>query len=428
MVQIGSDAGYPTSTVAEQKALFDAIPSIAKSFVYKQGCPKKSRWFSWYESASEALAEWHCAKMLLHWNSPEVEDPDSLSGSSLQSLRDNNVGGLRLAFQCMSSGTLQLAHVVFIIGKPCWAWYGWRTKRVLSSAQYTRYNVAMSLQWKRDWHLQQTAAFLSARGDQKFACLAKQCPVSERKTLAARIVSFDVALLASRCATLSKHDAPPYCYAVLLGEDEDEATRGLEQMRSDFLMLMSLELNSSATAQNLAEDMRQCFDSVTRLAAFYFERSQWQRSEQGLDILRLICGSIADSKTIEDVHGHIKKHSKKGSNEKLGPHLIQSIVNSSPVISQRKWLHAAQVSKDMFMKQWRVTSNNFPKARFGGKGAQGLPTRFSRILDNKRKQWSSLSEKTLTCSFASFAWAREFQSKNLKRENVKLKDSRLKIM
>ena len=239
----------------------------------------------------------------------------------------------------------------------------------------------MALGWKRDLHLQQTAAFPSVEGEQQFAGLASQCcSDSERKTLAARIVSFDVALLASRCATLSKHDAPPYCYAVLLGEDEDEATRGLEQMRSDFMLLISLELNPSATAQNLAEDMRQCFDSVTRLAALYFERSQWQLSEQGLDILRLICGSIADSKTIEDVHKDIKKHSKKGYNEKLGSHLIQSIVNSSPVISQRKWLHAAQVSKPMFMKQWHTGEQHFPQDTVWRQGNQRPSTKILEDL------------------------------------------------
>lgn len=428
MERIGSDAGYRTSTVAEQKILFNAIPSIATSFVNKQGCPKKSRWFSWFESAFDNLAEWHCCKMLLHWNAADIEDPDALSGRTLQALRDSKVGGLRLALRCMDATTFQLAHVMFIIGQPCWGWYGWRTKNVLSSEEHTNYNIEMSLGWRSDWHLQQLAAFLSMDGQQPFAWLANQCSNdAERMTLAGRIVSFDVALLAHRCATLSKHDAPPYCYAVLLGGDLDEARNGLVQMRSDFTMLMSLELNASAAAQNLAEDMRQCFDSVTRLMALYFERCQWSfgnACEPGLDILRLICGSISDSKSVEDLHKDIKKQKKKGSNEKLSSCLIQSIVNASPVIKNRKWLHSAQVIKPMFVKKWHSTSNKFPKDRFDGKSGTKLPARFSRIL-NKKKNWPALSEKTLTCSFASFAWAREFQSKSLKHENVKLKDSKL---
>lgn len=431
MELIGSDAGYPTSTAEEQKILFEAIPSIATSFVNKQGCPKKSRWFSWFDSAFENLAEWHCCKMLLHWNAPDIENPDALSAGTLQSIRSNNVGGLRLALRCMDSTTFRLAHVMYIIGQPCWAWYGWQTKHVLSSEEYTNYNIEMSLQWRKDWHLQRIANFLSMDEQQPFEWLARQCSSdAEQTTLAEWIVTFDVALLASRCATLSKHDAPPYSYAVLLGGDLDQARTGLAQMRSDFTMLMTLELNPSKTAQNLAADMRQCFDSVTRLMALHFERCHWilgPGCEPGLDILRLICGSISDSKSIEDVRKDIKKHQKKGSNEKLSSYLIQSIVNSSSVIQRRKWLHAAKVVKPVFIKKWHSTSNKFPKERFQGKSRKGLPARFSRIL-HKQKHWPALSAKTLTCSFASFAWAREFQSKNLKHSNVKLKDSKLKLI
>ena len=383
---------------------------------------KKSRWFSWHEACSTHLVEWHATRMLLSWNDPDAIDPDDseASGKTLQALRDKQLGGLKLGLQCMSDTVFKLCHVIFSVGKPCWSWYGWRLKRIVSSQQHLGYNVEMATTWRNDWHLRQIAWFMSKESWMEFDWLVDDN--RSRGNVATWVGQYVPKLLGSRAATLSKHDAPPYAYAPLLGDDPHAADVAVWKMSNDLRILLSLETSASPGAQSLASDCRLCFDSVTRLMAFHFEREQWRKNcDAGLDILRLICGNFADSKIVEDLHSDIRKLQKRDTNQKISSWAVQNTVISSKVLKKRQWKHPAAVTKKNFLQKWNSTSNKFGKDKFRGQAGGGLPGRWSLILD-KVQTWPTVSERSMAVSFAAFAWARRYWDQSYKLDMVKLQD------
>ena len=129
----------------------EALPFLACSFRAKGGMPKKGRWFSWHEQAASHLKEWRITRMLLTWSFPTAPDPNQNIAATLQSLRNDKVGGLHLALMCMTDRVLLLSHVMLSVAKPCWSHHAWRIRNVQTSEAHIELNVSQVLT-RKDWH------------------------------------------------------------------------------------------------------------------------------------------------------------------------------------------------------------------------------------------------------------------------------------
>ena len=102
------------------------------------------RWFSWNGCAAEQLREFWISKMLLEQYLENMPDPDEnpvafddLLGASraktpqaeLSRLKAAN-GGLRLAYQLMSTLLWQYAKILFVVTRACWTRYSRQVKGV----------------------------------------------------------------------------------------------------------------------------------------------------------------------------------------------------------------------------------------------------------------------------------------------------------
>ena len=107
--------------MSDHIAIFEALPVICKSFVQKLSFPKNSRWLAWNECAEQYLPEFYASRMLLEWyldSADGIKDPDV---DPLASLREGaqSMGGLRLAYACMSQQTFEDVSILRHCMKPC---------------------------------------------------------------------------------------------------------------------------------------------------------------------------------------------------------------------------------------------------------------------------------------------------------------------
>ena len=421
MHDIGEDFGLPTRTVEDQKLIFDSLGEILQSFVVKGPLPKASRWFSWHEAAEFNLKEFHGSKMLYEYYFGESDD--FVLTSTFQAAR-KNLGGLKLAYKCLCHPLcFEIAHLLLEIQRPCWSWYTEQIKDVKTMAQQLQFCIKMALGWNSDWHLQEIASFT---GDslQKLQWIADRCV--DQQDLAERTFKHSAKLLTERAASLSRHGAPPFCYAELLTTEDnsDQIRRDTmdDVLKNDWQLLMALEMAHLKSAQDLVKDMRLTFDAVCRLMCHYFETSGYNIEDgNGLALLKLMIGTLPDSKIVEDIHKSVRIHQKKaGSNQRMTKACIQSLVQNTKVIEERGWNHTPAITKEFFLERWSTTSDSFKANYLCNPSRHKLDPLFSMIMG--RKNWATMSEPTLTNSAAAWAWARHYQQNQLKVMNVRLQD------
>ena len=398
--------------------LFDALEDLAPSWCKKGPMPKGSRWFSWHEAAEVALPEFYLSRMLLEWYFPEEPNPEATSHLEL---RTGDLGGLRLMLRCLTRSVFELCHILLKVGRPCWTWYTFQIAEIKTSTSNLHYNIRMALEWQSDQHLKDIASILACN-DATFEFLLETSP--DPQGLASTISDYTVTLLGKRAGSLSKHGAPPYCYAGILAEwDDDIQEAALSLLKTDFQTLLQLETSTVSGAQDLVEDLHLSFGTVTRLVCHHFERSGWRfnGSVEASRILHLLFAGIADNKIIEDIHKDVRKKQKSSAaNQQMTVSRVQRIVNQSRVLDERQWAHPAKVDKDAFTHNFRGTKR-FANRVHSNPKTNKLPKNFSRIL-SKRKSWKSLSESNLIASAAGWAWIREYKQMSLSQQKVRLKD------
>ena len=244
-------------------------------------------------SASVHLPEFWSARMILEWYGGGT-NPDATC-QQFDKMRED-LGGLELAFKCLSNETFENAHLMYICSEPCRGWYSWHMKHVKTAQDNLKYqlHLSRSITWQCEWHSRELAQFLSPLGWSKFEKLMNA--VSNPDGVAKKIFSFVTQLLGRRCASLSRHSSPPYCYVGLLGNDMASARAAGDLMISDPTPLLHLEVSTTDQEQNLAADLRLTPDACSRLASMLLFH------EKSKALLKVLLVTIPGSKCIQDCH------------------------------------------------------------------------------------------------------------------------------
>ena len=410
MPKIIQDLGFPEDASAE--LVWQEFPLRLTTWRIKELAVKQSRWFSWHDAASVQLPEFWSARMILEWYCGGA-NPDATC-QQFNKMRED-LGGLELAFKCLSQETFENAHVMYICSEPCRGWYSWHMKHVKTAQDNLRYqlHLSRSITWQSEWHLRELAELLSPRGWSKFNKL--MISVLNPDGVAKKIFSFVTQLLGRRCASLSRHSSPPYCYVGLLGSDMASARAAGDLMISDLTALLHLEVSTMDQAQNLAADLRLTLDACSRLASMLLWDGHHEKSKA---LLKALLVTIPDSKCIEDCHQVVRVAQKNRGNEKMTQPAVQYLIENSKVLSQRDLQHGPEVTYDVFHDRFRGLKP-MPRSEYLA-SKHKLDKVFRNIMG--KRQWIALSEPNLAASAAAWEWLRYHAKEKLVESAVMLKD------
>lgn len=138
-------------------------------------------------------------------------------------------------------------------------------KYVKSAAGQLKWCVVMTNQWSRG----QLTDLVIALTDRRFDRIAFWS--DDEAALASKVLSYACHLMGNRASTLSKHRAPPYCYAkLLMDESHDRTTPTLLSMKKDWKALANLEM-SDVDDGGLSVDLGIIVDAQMRLIFQCFE-------------------------------------------------------------------------------------------------------------------------------------------------------------
>ena len=410
MPKIIADLDLPEDASAE--LVWEEFPVRLTSFRNKETFVKDGRWFSWHDATSVHLPEYWSTRMILEWYCGGT-NPDATC-EKFNKMRED-LGGLELAFKCLSNETFEDAHVMNICSGPCRGWYSWHMKHVKTPADNLKYqlHLSRSITWQSEWHLRELAQFLSPIGWSNFEKLMDR--VLDQTRVAEKIFSFVTQLLGRRCASLSKDSSPPHCYVGLLGDDLASARAAGDLMISDLTSLLHLESSPIDQGQNLAADLRLTLDACSRLASMLLWNGLHEKSKA---LLKVLLSTIPDSKCIEDCHQVVRVARRNRRSEKVTLPVVQYLIQTSKVLSQRGLPHGAQVTYDAFPERFRG-QKPLPKTEYLA-SKHKLDKVFGNIMG--KRDWVALSEPNLAASAAGWEWFRYYVKEKLARSAVMLKD------
>lgn len=399
----------------EESSADDIFQTVAEldSWNRKQSLVKQSRWFSWNESAEIHLGEFWASRMLLEWYYDEEGGIEPESTVSFRQLRDN-LGGLKLAFKCLTESTWETSLIYYICSQPCWSWYTDQVKHVKSSADNLDYTIEMAESWGCDNHLLALARLINPNGAQAFSVLFN---MSTNDKLPLTIWNLLLELLSQRVGSLSKHCSPPECYAGYFASDPHKVSSAKENMVNDLKYLLKLETSNAEGAQNLAADCRLTCDSTTRLALFL--NSKGMRTQCDL-VLKSMLLTLPDAKIVEDSHQVVRTAQRSNANERMKTTTVQSLLQNSKVLSSRELKHGAQLDRETFVGEFGRTGKLSYKEVFSCHGHR-LPEVFGDIMAPKK--WPTLSEPNLVQSAAAWKWLRHYIENRCSASGMKIQDS-----
>ena len=323
--RVADDLDMPADSMEDQVAVFNALASL-NSWSRKDAFPRGSRWFSWHECAHRGLAEWHGSRLLFeHYFGEEVCDPD-----------EPNAGGdsgLKNAYLCLSEENWENVVVMLECERPLWSWYTGQIQNIKTGQDSFRYYANMATTWDSDFQLMELASLLGRRSREVFekaSYWSRDLPALGRK-----IFKFVTSLMGHRASSLSKHSAPPFCWAELIFPNDCDIDTVLTLMSKDWKRLLALEQSVVAGAQELAEFLRLCLDPCSRIMVQAFETYSFQMAEGPFVILRQLFGNMPDAKLVEDTHQRVRVSQKKQPNKSLTMGQIQQVVNDSNVWESR---------------------------------------------------------------------------------------------
>ena len=410
--RVADDLDMPADSMEDQEAVFNALASL-NSWSRKDAFPRGSRWFSWHECAHRGLAEWHGSRLLFeHYFGEEVCDPDEPNAGA--------DSGLKNAYLCLSEENWENVVVMLECERPLWSWYTGQIQNIKTGQDSFLYYANMATTWDSDFQLMELASLLGRRSCEVFekaSYWSRDLPALGRK-----IFKFVTSLMGHRASSLSKHSAPPFCWAELIFPNDCDIDTVLGLMRQDWKRLLALEQSVVAGAQELAEFLRLCLDPCSRIMVQAFETYSFQMAEGPFVILRQLFGNMPDAKLVEDTHQRVRVSQKKQPNKSLTMGQIQQVVNDSNVWESRGVEVLGKVSKEFFCSKWRRTSDKFKTRRLCSPRGHKLAKHFSKIMSDKSgKDWLSLSETNLTKAIAGWHWLRIYTEKKLNRSGVLLK-------
>lgn len=220
----------------------DVWGSLSELPTFSNKCtlPKLSRWFSWNQAAEEQMREWTALKTVLAYsfmNQPELNPDEAFQKRQVEAfakdaavkdeddhmtfkqqfgkLKEKLGGGLKLCYHLMSDRLYHMIQVVSITTRPLWTSYVETVKTVKTPHDSVKSLEALSLQWASCNQLQETAALLTSRCHE----LADLLRLTAFEDTGENVADLTCHILAKRAWSLSRHSAPPDCYAGLLSEE-----------------------------------------------------------------------------------------------------------------------------------------------------------------------------------------------------------------
>ncbi len=148
-------------------------------------------------------------------------------------------GGLRLAYQLMSTQLYQHSKILYIATRSCWSWYSQQIQCVQSPLQGLKQTLAATQgRWHSDPHLSETVR--DALLDPSSLSYMGIEPGSS--VMLGRLLQLTWSILSHRAWSLAvRHHGLPECYAGLLSARADHAEQAVGQLRTNWRTLLALE-------------------------------------------------------------------------------------------------------------------------------------------------------------------------------------------
>jgi hypothetical protein len=278
----------PYGTEGEKQAIFNAVLELP-SFSRHMSHPKLANWMAWNKCAHEQIPEFHAGKMVYESQLLHDTDPDNCGGfeigagvdprSELQVILRNG-GGLRLGYRLMKEALYEHVCIMSTAEHACWDYYAAEIIDVKSPADSFRRTLELSQGWAAQPHIWATLQE-TLLDFEKLNFM--QIPMGESDK-ATKALHLSWSLASKLVWTMSKHSAPPDCYANILRPGDDAANRamGLE-MATHHQNIISLE-----TAVHTIPDARAVWEAClflkmqpVRLLLDFFRRDKYRAFTSG---------------------------------------------------------------------------------------------------------------------------------------------------
>ena len=418
-------------TEQDYEQLFNSLATL-ETWRLKKSVVKGSRWFSWHQACCEHYEEFFATRMLLTWAYPHEKSPDEGGSKMIKDLRKDDLGGLKLALQCLSWKSWYGITILKLADASLWEWYSNTVKMVKNPTQGLERCLESSVAgWMIDGQFQglvgallQEASFEKVRiyGALSVQFLGEEGAETELQSFVETFWHYVIELMGHRSRTMSKFSVGPEAYAKLLGNDGAAAADARRLMLSDWKCLWGMESSVNRDPQELAADLRDAISKPLRLA---MQLQETNRPEEAREILQTLLIRLPDSKLVEDLHQRLRTEAKANAQQSLRPRELQGLIQTSNALESRNILHPARLTRDVFMEQWKTTKTDYNFKKSFDSGTVKLPEFFSRMMAPKK--WRTLSEETLSFSSGAWAWVREYVSKNLKEQGVVVKETWLRF-
>lgn len=414
----------------DMEALFSALAEL-ETFRKKSSTVKSGRWFSWHNAAADHLPEWWSTRLLLKFLNPEEISPDERKPKDFNDLRKADAqgpgaGGLRLALRCLSWQNWFSISALQLGGKPLYKFHSKNIKQIKHPKDGLLRNQDLAWKkWMRDEQLiGLVKVFHDSEAFSKILEYHQECVFHLDSKADEALAAFEedifwytLNLLGKRGCSLCAHGSPPECYAGVLSDREDTAQDGLDFLNADWNTVVLLEQSSNQGCSDLALDLGLTISMPMRLVFQLFEAG---RTQEGIRLLTSLLKRLPDTKAIEDVHQRLRTTSNSNPNSHLGLRELQSLVETSGVLEERRVENRACLDKESFKSRWRSSKADPCKDVFLS-GTEVLPESFAGIL--ARKTWATMSEENLSRSSAAWEWARAYMDHRLKSYGHSVQDS-----
>jgi hypothetical protein len=431
---IAQDIHLPWNTPADQARLFASLPALQSleslrhsnlpycekwSFAAQNEAPKMGSWFSWMRTARAQIPEFHATKMLFESHvGGTVEDPegsvvqiDDLEAATkartpqeeLRRMRSLG-GGIKLAYQLMTSSMLAACKVMYVVTLMAWQWYAKQIELVKSPEDQIRYMLAQARGWKRDKCSAATVGNALHSGVSLDYLGIEDGNAGDK--YAKWTLSLTTRYLSHRSWSAAvRYNCCPECFACIFSADEEESNATAASMGRVWRKIVQFEnvRHEFAHVRKLLGDLN--LSMPQRMVMIAFERDKFGPTSQcGRKLLRGCLETLPDNKSVEDIHLHVKNDSKRNSNRKQRAARIQDKIIHSKILEQRGIPHYAALNKQMFVRDFAAASASYgvmphdPKRHL-------LSKKWSQLF--KPKQWGTITEETLRLTAAAWQWLTE---------------------
>ena len=157
-----------------------------------------------------------------------------------------------------------------------------------------------------------------------------------KSTLAERALQLAWTLAGKLGWTMSKHSAPPECYAAVLQSAEDgnplaaaiQACAAMMKTQHENVLALEKVVHFVEGAKELCDAILYLEMTPIRLLLEYFRRDKYSsKSPDGRHLLMGLLATLPDNKIVEDIHAPLRLASKGNSNNKLSSDQLQDVIN-----------------------------------------------------------------------------------------------------